>query len=687
MTTGAASWLEGALTGPSEELVPLIVLHDGSSFGVSFAKEFAALATGLAAKVTLSAEWPEADEAFSCVARADFRTHIHPARLWEGQKPWVVVVADVASSDTRAQIASLLQAWAGRYRLLPFLLGDLSGGEWRALLDAINLPGQTMFLQTPLGFIARSEDLVARGCAAYACTCWNEYSRRKDGNWREALALVGEGHVFSIGMAAEEPDWAFHGHAWKDKTLRELALPWSTQGGSAERPDYPTAAATAGRFCPSSNYRAREEEDERAGALLTGQRAVSMRFVQTPVLPGFRSPQAVDELATRVQRLRKFREFLFLSERQTAERLLVRQSRSWLTHMREALVRSMVFPANAIGCLRWMRSLLEHWLWFVGTQQGVRLRPPKGLRTFEDNLVRLQRREADRPRLSSGLLRFVLLATGTFWTVWGTFFWATRAHVWNDPGMRKVFLVSSGGLVALLAAVVGQALLMQWACHRAERFAREDLLADFLHGLMERVRLLLQERARELRDLLELWKDSLDKLTDWVERVASGGEALLSAPPANRNARFEPGALAVLHTEALPGLLERIHKAVARRISEDARWPFFELAVWRDVVQAEVAREVDAYLAAISYDAAVASSRWDAARRRHLIEDLAADARRPAYPSHPVPHARVSLLASQGWKTETAGDASLRLTGQGLPSMLAVSAVPLPDPGPVLEGA
>ena len=677
VTLRARQHLDDAIGIGAEELVPLVLLSDAGSFAQAVGREVSLLVTGPDSKLLIQAEYPERHEALSRIADAAFRTHIHPLRLWKGQLPWVALVADLQEPGANDSLPGLIRELATSSFVIPFIMGDLSVSDWAELVKRLGDLSGPVFLIAPQGAVKRDEDMLAKGIAAYVFASWSAYARNKDGLWRQALALTGEGRIFSLGMAFDQPDWRFHGFTWQAEALQELARLWSMQGGSADRPDYPSALEMAQDVAPSSNYIARDERDNDVGALLMGQKAISYSFVQSPVIPEFRSARSGENLPLRIQRLRKFREFLFLSERQAVDRLVVRHTRRWQQVLRAKLVRSLILPQSPLGCLRWVRSLLEHWGRYLDTLAGMRLRPAGHVRSFEDNLARLASREARRPVLSGVLLRYLLIVVGSAWTVWGTFFWATRGQPWNDPGMSRILLLTVGGLVVLLALVVGQFGLLQAACVRAELLTRSDLLAEFLAGVVARIRQLLLRRVEVLQKELVHWNDTLEKLLAWAEDLAAGRGLGAPARPGNGNPRFEPGSLATLQAERQTMAVDRVHRALSAKLMEDSRWPLFEATVWGEHVHELMRREVEEQIAQIRYDECVAAARWTDSTCQYLAKDLVHDARRPAFAVNLVEHAAVVLLASRQWEQHVAGDALVRVTGHRLPYVCAVSAVPL----------
>jgi hypothetical protein len=677
-------WLEGAIGGRTSPLVPLVVLHDGSAFARGACASMRALAREPGAKAIVYAEWSERDEALAGVAHADFRVQIHPAQLWDGHPPWVVAIADLSTGSAADELEALLRPMGACVRL-PILKGEFSAADAAAWTKRLEFFDQPVFFLSTTAPIRRTADQLALGAAVYALSSWEAYARLQDGNWRHAMGLVEEGRVFSIGMASDQPDWAFHAHTWRSDLRREVARAWSAQGGSAVRPDYPTPLQVAIQHCPSDNYRTRNEEDERVGALTIGQTHVSFAFVNTPVPPGLRSASPGDALAARVHRLRRFREFILLSERQAAERLLVKKSRLWFQSTRERLVTDATIPARPLGALKWLRSLFEHWEGYFSFLTGAKVRAPQGFLALEDNIKRLRSREARRPSWASALLRFALIAVGTFWTIWGTFFWANRAHPWDNPDMRLILFVSGGGLLLLFLAVVGQALLMQLACERAERFARDDILTAYLAGVVERIKKLLGERVAALRKEVEFWQGSLRELIEWVEGLGADTEAVLK--PGNGNPRFPENSLAPLLTRTLPDMVEQVHAEVRDAVGGDARWPIFERVVWQKAMDRAIERQVCDRVASIRYDDCAQAVGWTDSARRALMDGLMADARRPAFAADPVPHAHVTLAASPAWKSSVDASPAIRITGDNGAALLAVAAVPLRQIDMVVEDA
>ncbi len=686
MTLHAKQPLDEAIGAGTEELVPLILLSDASAFAQGVVQEMGRLLVGPRSKLLVCVEYPESQHALERVLDSAFQMHIHPLRLWEGQLPWVVLVADLQGDGVREALPGLLRQWAGRGFVIPFIRGDLSVPEWAELVKSLGtLPGP-VFLLSSQGVVIRDDAVLARGVAAHAFASWSSYIQEKDGLWRKALGLTGDGRIYGLGMAFDQPDWRFHGFAWQGDALRELARQWSMQGGSADRPDYPDALDLAREITPSDNYIAKREHDEQIGALQMGQVAISYAFLQSPVIPEFRSAKRGDALPLRMQRLAKFREFLFLSERQAVGRLAAQQTRRWQQRLRSKMLKSVVFPAAPLGCLRWIRSTFEHWGRYLETLAATRVRPASQVRSFEDNIGRLTSREARRPVLSSLLLRTVLIAVGSVWTVWGTFFWATRSQPWNDPSMARILFFTVGGLLLLLVLAVGQFALMQAACVRAEQLTRSDLLAEFLAGVVAQIRNLLVRRVEVLQNELRHWSDSLEKLLAWTEELAAGRGVAPAVRPGNGNPRFEPGALTLLQTELQPGLVTRVHKAMAEEMTQDARWPFFETSVWRERLVSLVEREVAEQIARVPYDQCVQVARWTDTTRRFLLHDLANDARQPAFGVPMAERAVVLVLASAAWKAQAAGDTALQVTGHSLPFLGAVSAVPLAPVEMAMEG-
>jgi hypothetical protein len=673
-------WLDDAISVGADEWIPLIFLSDGSPFSQQAAEAFSALLDGACARMVIHAEMADWRTTFAAVASGEFRSQIHPARLWEDQSTWAILVADLDYDGTQellqSELPSMVANTAVRPLVLPFLKGEFPVAEWPVVLRKGPAWPNPTFLLSDRDAHQRRSDVIARGLAAFVFAGWLTYTKRRDGLLREALGLSGEERWYSLGMAVDEPDWRFHTRTWTDRATQRLAEQWSSVAGSAEKPNVPPALDLTIRLAPSINYSAHGEGSARGPALVFGQKTIHLSFSETPILPEFSSDQGVSDCATRMHRLRKFRDFLWLSERRTAESLVTQKGWRWQRGWRDGLIKALRLPGEPLGLLRWIGTYFEHGRQYLDALAQVEVKPQKGMRSLETNLKRVAKKEAGIPHLGGALLRFALIAVGSAWTVWGTLFWARRIHVWNDPGMRHVFLGSIGVLAGLLLMIFLHYALARLVAWRAEQLTKRDLLDEFMNGVVTSIRKSFLLRVKEADREVEGWLDALAKLNEWAKDPGNGAATSAAAPMGNSNPRFVDSAFSGLLEEHLSGLVRMAHQEVVKTRQDDPRWPSFEIRLWQEDAKAAVKRVVSEIVAKLDYDACVKAANWGDSAKDLLLRDLAADARKPAFNAGSAVQAPVILLGSLDWSSFARGD-DIRCTGNRLPYLCAVSAVPL----------
>ncbi|MCB1070050.1 MAG: hypothetical protein KDL31_06815 [Kiritimatiellae bacterium] len=682
--SGISSWMDQAIDAGSREIIPVLVLVDESSFAERVAENLLDWVPESVRSAWIVAPISEWSEHWAAMSQPSFRTQIHPARLWEGQPPWVLIAADLARSQPGPELLDVLHGVAevgapGAF-VVPIFKGDLDMDAWGRARQAISFLPTPCFFLSDRAALKRSDALLARGSAGFILAGWEQYLRERTGNWREALGLAGAEQVFSLGVAADEPDWGFHGYGWIDAALQEVAGSWIATGGSPDRPAFPKADEVAAAHAPSRNYRVKRDAERTGPALGLGQVEMRYEFVSPPTVPEFRTHEDRTRLSDRIQRLRAFHYGLHVSEQGTAERLLAKRSREWRQELRSLMVGSFCPPDQPLGLLRWFRGLLDLWKSYFDGLSGVDVRLARGISDFDANLKRMIAKEARVPSLGGVVLRVFLLAVGCFWTVWGTFFWANRVYPWNDPGMLRAFWLSVGSLIVVILAVFIHYGWTHMASMRAEAITRRDLLRQYLGGLVASVRDRIVDGVSRFRSELDHWASGLEEVHRWASEVASGREGIEETRPPNQNPRFPAGALDEVRSRRLPDLAAKAHRKVAAKLLDDERWPVFEVTIWRELVLAAIREEVGREIGQIAYDEAVSAAAWTDTARGYLVTDLIRDARKPAFEADAAMHAPVILLGSSEWTAHVPHGNGIRLSGHQFPFLAAVAIMPLRHP-------
>ncbi|HMO52803.1 MAG TPA: hypothetical protein PKA21_16975, partial [Kiritimatiellia bacterium] len=519
---------------------------------------------------------------------------------------------------------------------------------------------------------------LARGVAAFLAAGWRTYLTRRDANLRLALGLHGDEMLYSLGMAEDEPDWRYHRDGWKQALRIELMRRWKQTGGSPPLPERPRALKLIGDLLPSDNYTATADPGKADPGVKVGQVAVGCSFVEQPTPKEFRSPIAADPACDAVTELRLFRDSLWVGERPAAEALVMANFCAWEDARCKEIDLSLSMSTDPNGLFRYFRIRFDQWRDYLRIFCDAEVKPTNGVRSFDENVRLVMQREARIPAWSAGLTRWALMAVATFWTMWGTFFWATRIHPWNDPGMARAFWYSWLGLGGVAVAFGLQMIWVHGSLLRAEALARRDILSEYLAYIMTMINRMLRQRGDVLKDRVDEYAQAFEEMVQALADRDTGGAPPRGGPRVNRNPRFTDAAFQTLRERVLPALLARAYSGIREDLNGDARWPLFHHDVWEEVVEKNIAEAVSEEFKQLDYDDLVAAAHWSPQECGNRVKELADDARRAAFHiGAPLVTTPVALLASRGWVAHVSGLPSVTVTDCRLPCLFAVAALPL----------
>jgi hypothetical protein len=447
--------------------------------------------------------------------------------------------------------------------------------------------------------------------------------------WQRALGLIGGERFFTLGFASDEPDWRYFRDQCAGGVREELVKVWQQVAGSPPLLARPRAQEILSTLLPPHNYRVSADPPDGYPALRFGQVVVGCDFVETPIPPEFRSARAQGlGTADRLLVLQNYRNMLLLGEQPAAERTIANRFFVWEEKQRTAVLKTMVWGDEPSGWFRWLRMSMEQAVDYFDVQGKVSVMPARGVQSFPENIKRVLRRERRMPAWGSVWLRLGLIAVGSLWTVWGTLFWATGRHPWNDAGMAEILGFSLAGLLLLVFLAVGQVVWGHASLLRAERFAQRDILSAYLAHLLQYIARRIKSRTEVLRDEFRAMLITLEKLPgQLIEKPEGPGPV-----PENLNPRFSVTTLRVVIDRMLPELVKTAHRAVASAMMSDSRWPLFDAGIWRERVASAVESSVDEHLGRMTHEAAVQAAGWTEEQRQRLVAEMMVDAGRSRFP-------------------------------------------------------
>lgn len=678
------SFLDKVVRIAPQPVVPLVVLGKGP-LAEAVVAEVRRLLDDAYVKAFREGVPDEALDLYREVNDRGFWKEIYPATVWEGQPGWFAVLGDVEQGRAAQEALLAVEQLAGQPGVgavvLPFLVGQASGSEWADVAKTLPSVQPWWFLVDMNREDPEAVSLLAQGVGGYLVASWLGHLTRRDGRIIESLRLQAGERLNTLGVARDLPDWDAMREGWENALRAHLVDLWTRAAGRPLPNEYSKPHEVVQELLPPSNYLTHEDPEPHEARVIIGQEVVGCVFGKNPTPRENRSHRAEEDATDRLVRLQHFRDALLLGEQVAAERAIAARAFRWQQEFRRAVDRALAWPVEPLGLQRRFRDELEHVADYVESLEKTRPGPLRGVRSFEANKEEIIRRENRIPSIMGLVFRLGLIGVGSFWTIWGTFFWATHAHPWNDPGMARFFWLNVGGWVGLVVLAAIQVVWFYGSLARAESLAHRDILSEYLQRITSVLSQHLSNRATAIREEMQERIRALNKLFDHMTMASS--EKTAGKPgfrTAVGNPRFSNRGFDTLRDARMEEWARDAHVRVGHRCTQDERWLSFEPTVWGSMLEDAVQQVVRDTMATIDYDALVVASGWTTDEERRLVGDLKMAARLPWFPETLPATLPVLLLASTRWQAIAAGVDSVQVAGVGGRAMVALSVIPLRHP-------